>query len=209
MAFTIHSMDLKGKKIVNVEDGKILAEINDVLFDPNNNSIVALVTSKAGLFKRNTEIAQQKDIQLFGHDVVLAKHADILLNKADVSGADEWLQVSDQLRGISVLTSEGTRVGKLQDLIVDGGGKVKFLGVTDLNNGKMEEIPTSSLKSIGRDAIIVDPAYKTSFDKTPEQTHVFERSNVGIFTPQHKERDQQPTAETMDQKDLHHEEHGA
>ncbi len=205
MAHTLHSLSLKGKKIVNIENGKIIAEIDDVLFDPDANAIAALVTSKAGLFRRSTELVQQKDIQLFGHDVVLAKHADIVMNKNDVGDTDQWLQVSDQLRGIAVLTSEGTKIGSLTDLIVDEKGKVQFLAVTNPNNNKSEEIPNSSLKSIGKDAIIVDPNFMPQPEE-PEETHVFTQSNVGVFTPQHQEFENTPL-EPVDQKDLHEEEH--
>ncbi len=208
MAFTIHSLNLKGKKIVNIENGKIIGEVSDVLFDPTYNGVAALITTKAGLFKRNTEIVQQKDINLLGEDVVLANHAEIVMNKNDVPGADEWLEVSTQLRGISVLTTEGTRVGKLQDLVVDGKGKVQALAVTDINTNKMEEIPNGSMRSIGRDAIIIDPGYKTEPDQMPVEQHTYAKDNVGVFTPEHQEREQQPPTETMDQKGLHHEEHG-
>src|SRR5512135_2095374 len=91
MAHTLHSLDLKGKKIINLENGKVIATVNDVLFDPDNNVVAALLTAKAGLFNRVTEIVQRKDINLLGLDVVLANRADVLTDKNDVSGADQWL----------------------------------------------------------------------------------------------------------------------
>ncbi len=207
MTHTLHSLSLKGKKIVNIENGKIVAEIQDVLFNPDTNSIAALVTSKAGLFRRTTELVEQKDIQLFGHDVVLSKTDDIVKDKSAVTGADHWLQVSDQLNGISVITSEGTRVGKLTDLVVDEKGKVQSLFVSDINTNKTEEVPSSALQSIGKDAIIVDPNFRPEPElDEPAETPVYQQSNVGVFTPQHQDSEQIPP-EPMDQKDFHKEEH--
>jgi len=206
MAYTLHSLDLRGKKIINTENGKIVAAVNDVLFDPESNAIAALVTSKAGLFNRTTEIVQRKDIELLGQDVILADHADIVMDKNDVPVTDQWFSVSDRLQGISVLTTEGTRIGKLQDLVVDEKGNVTALAVSDMNGRNMQEIPNSALRNIGKDAIIVEPVGKEQPANMAEEPHTLPRNTVGVFNSDHPESDTQQ-AQPVDQANQHQEEH--
>ncbi len=206
MKYTLNSLDLRGKKIINTENGKIIAAVNDVLFDPEADAIAALVTSKAGLFNRTTEIVQRKDIVLLGEDVILADHADIVMDKNDISVTDQWLSVSDRLQGLSVVTTEGTRVGKLQDLVVDEKGNLTALAVTDMNGRKMQEIAYSALRNIGKDAIIIEPVAEEQPAEMAEQPQTTPSNTVGVFNTDQPESDTQQV-QPVDQTNQQQEEH--
>jgi uncharacterized protein YrrD len=155
------SLDLRGKKIVSVTNGEIIGEVVDVLVDPQERHIAALVTSKGNLFRRETQMLQREDISVIGKHVILSNRPDVVRNREDFTGNDQWVAVSDHLRGNDVVTNDGTRVGRLQDIIVNPHGGIIGYALSNIAvSGPIQEskqIPADSIMSFGKDVVIVDP----------------------------------------------------
>jgi uncharacterized protein YrrD len=172
------SLDLRGKKIVSVTNGEIIGEVVDVLVDPQERRIAALVTSRGNLFRRETQMLANEDIAVIGKHVILSNRPDVVRNSEDVAGRDHWVAVSDHLRGNDVVTSDGTRIGRLQDIIVDPHGEIVGYALSNITvEGPIadnKQIPANSIQSFGKDAVIVDPSVvhtqqqpvKTESDRT-------------------------------------------
>jgi uncharacterized protein YrrD len=155
------SLDLRGKKIVSVTNGEIIGEVVDVLVDPQERHIAALVTSKGNLFRRETQMLQLEDITVIGKHVILSTRPDVVRNREDFTGNDQWVAVSDHLRGNDVVTNDGTRIGRLQDIIVNPKGGIIGYALSNIAvSGPIQEskqIPADSVQSFGKDVVIVDP----------------------------------------------------
>jgi uncharacterized protein YrrD len=156
------SLDLRGKKIVSVTNGEIIGEVVDVLVDPQERHIAALVTSKGNLFRRETQMLSREDITVIGKHVILSSRPDVVRNQEDFGASDQWIAVSDHLRGNDVVTNDGTRIGRLQDIIVNPNGDIIGYALTNIAvSGPIQEnkqIPAASIMSFGKDVVIVDPA---------------------------------------------------
>jgi uncharacterized protein YrrD len=162
MDYNHMSLDLRGKKIISVTNGEIIGEVVDVLVDPEERYVAALVTSKGNLFRRETQMLSREDIQVIGKHVILSTRPDVVRNSEDFTTSEKWVAVSDHLRGNDVVTNDGTRVGRLQDIIVDANGMIVGYALSNVSvSGPISEtkqIPAASIMSFGKDVVIVDPA---------------------------------------------------
>jgi uncharacterized protein YrrD len=180
------SLDLRGKKIVSVTNGEIIGEVVDVLVDPEERYVAALITSKGNLFRRETQMLARDDISVIGKHVILSTQPDVVRNREDFNTADQWVAVSDHLRGNDVVTSDGTRVGRLQDIIIDPHGQIIAYALSNVAvSGPIadsKQIPAESIQSFGKDVVIVDPAVihtqKEAIRTEADRTDIFGRDRT-------------------------------
>jgi sporulation protein YlmC with PRC-barrel domain len=165
MPTTCLTQELQGKHIISVTDGSIIAKVLDVLVDPDALQVAAAVTAKGGgLLKREVEldVIPADDVQVWGRDVVLVKGPDVIVKDSQLSGSQAWLSVSGQVKGRDVVGDDGTRVGQLNDVVIDVDGQ--FVGY-DLAQPfvpggdpaqKMKQIPAEATSVLGQDVLILD-----------------------------------------------------
>jgi uncharacterized protein YrrD len=196
------SLDLRGKKIVSVTNGEIIGEVVDVLVDPEQRYVAALVTSKGNLFRRETQMLARDDITVIGKHVILSTRPDVVRNSEDFSTSEKWVAVSDHLRGNDVVTNDGTRVGRLQDIIIDAQGQIVGYSLSNVSvSGPIadtKQIPASSVMSFGKDVVIVDPAVI----HTREQPLRTESDRTDIFGRDRTEEgfDETPMTDDVDRE---------
>jgi uncharacterized protein YrrD len=58
-------------------------------------------------------------VQVWGHDVVLVDDSNVVCEMDGLPGNEGWLSVAEQIRGREVVSSEGTRIGTLDDVVLD------------------------------------------------------------------------------------------
>jgi sporulation protein YlmC with PRC-barrel domain len=117
----IKSRDLIGKLIVTITHGEIVGKVRDVLIDPNQFEIAALVLpSKA--FSREAMVIPRSVVHIFGKDVILVKSNEAMPRDDTLQGVASLIAVSGQMKGRQVATEKGVRVGLLNDVIVDEAG---------------------------------------------------------------------------------------
>jgi uncharacterized protein YrrD len=196
------SLDLRGKKIVSVTNGEIIGEVVDVLVDPEQRYVAALVTSKGNLFRRETQMLARDDITVIGKHVILSTRPDVVRNSEDFSTSEKWVAVSDHLRGNDVVTNDGTRVGRLQDIIIDAQGQIVGYALSNVSvSGPIadtKQIPATSVMSFGKDVVIVDPAVI----HTREQPLQTEADRTDIFGRDRTEEqlDETPMTDDVDRE---------
>jgi uncharacterized protein YrrD len=61
-------------------------------------------------------------VQVWGHDVVLVDDSNVVCKMDGLPGNEGWLSVAEQIRGREVVSSEGTRIGTLDDVVLDPKG---------------------------------------------------------------------------------------
>jgi uncharacterized protein YrrD len=198
MDYNHMSLDLRGKKIISVTNGEIIGEVVDILVDPEERYVAALVTSKGNLFRRETQMLSREDIQVIGRHVILSTRPDVVRNSEDFTTSEKWVAVSDHLRGNDVVTNDGTRIGRLQDIIVDPNGMIVGYALSNVAvSGPISEtkqIPAASIMSFGKDVVIVDPAVV----HTREEPLRTESDRTDIFGRERTEDYQTETDRTVD-----------
>jgi uncharacterized protein YrrD len=167
MPSTCLTQELQGKPVISVTDGSIIAKVLDVLVDPDALRVAAAVTAKGGgLMKRGREldVIPADEVQVWGQDVVLVKRPDVIVKNSELPGSEGWLSVSGQVKGRDVVGDDGTRVGQLNDVVIDVNGQ--FVGYDlaqpfvhgDDPTQKMKQIPAEATSVLGQDVLILDMA---------------------------------------------------
>ncbi len=86
MSHVYHGQDLIGKPIIDQTTGQIIADIADVLIDPNIAQVAALVTSKGNLFDRQIEAIPSHEVQVWGEDAILVGRTDVISKVEELAG---------------------------------------------------------------------------------------------------------------------------
>ncbi len=163
MSTTCLTQELQGKPVISVTDGSIIAKVLDVLVDPDALRVAAAITSKGSALKRQREIEviPADEVQVWGQDAVLVVRPDVIVKDSELPGRERWLSVSGQVKGHDVIGGDGTRIGQLNDVVIDVNGQ--FVGYDlaqpfvygDDPAQRMKQIPAEATSVLGQDVLIV------------------------------------------------------
>jgi uncharacterized protein YrrD len=154
------SQELIGKAIISMSDGRKIGSVADIVIDRETLQIAALVTSKGHLFNRRVEAIPASEIEIWGQDVVLVTGSEVIQPEEEFSGRHNWLYVADSIKGRFVVSVDGTRVGQVNDVVVDRQGRVVGYELNQVFiDGPISEsmrIPSSATHSLGKDVLVVN-----------------------------------------------------
>jgi sporulation protein YlmC with PRC-barrel domain len=158
--------EFRGKSIISTSDGQRIGKVEDILIDPGNLKIEGIVTSRGGFMRPDVRAIKATDVEVWGQDVVLVTHPDVIVRREDISGLENCLSVTEHIVGRDVITLDGQRIGELFDLLVDNKGNLTGYDVSkvrselaDLFGGNKRRdytLPVDSIHSFGKDVLIVD-----------------------------------------------------
>ena len=156
----IKIQELIGKPIVTLNRGEIIGKAKDVLIDPSTFEIAALVLPASSMFSKETMVVPRPVIHILGRDVILVKSNEATVRDDTLRGVASLLAVTKQMKGRQIATEKGTKVGILNDILVDDDGKIVGYDLSRVFiKGPIAEskrIPFRVTRSIGPDLIIVD-----------------------------------------------------
>jgi sporulation protein YlmC with PRC-barrel domain len=159
------SQAFNGKPVVSLADGQIVGRVVDVFVDPEELSVAAIITSKGRMLRRELEGFPSEEVELWGQDVVLVKHSDIIRRGEELPLQEEWLAVSDHLIGHDVVNGEGTRIGRVNDIVIDCVGEIVGYNLAEIFTDSPivvgGRIAVEFTHSLGQDVLIVDERHGT------------------------------------------------
>jgi sporulation protein YlmC with PRC-barrel domain len=169
----------KGKSIISINNGQTIGTVTDILIDPKALKIGAVVTSKGSLLSREIDAIPADEVQVWGKDVILVSRPDVICKKDEISGLEAWLSVSAQIKGREVFSLDGSRVGEINDLIVDMEGNLVSYDLEKIGaamadamiDSPMQEqkrLPIKVTHALGKDVLIVDLQKSSDVIITPE-----------------------------------------
>jgi sporulation protein YlmC with PRC-barrel domain len=150
-----------------VTNGQIIAKVEDVLLDPGTLRVAALVTTGGGLGNllksgRRTEAIPGDEVQVWGQDVVLVSGPDVIAKIEELPASDQWVSVSEQIKGRDVISADGTRVGQLNDVVIDLKGQLVGYDLARVfvegPPAQSKRIGVEATRTLGQDVLIVDMA---------------------------------------------------
>jgi len=152
-----------GNPIIGIASGKIIAKVEDLEIDPSTLSAAAAITSTGSLLNREIEAIPADQVEVWGEDAILVKQPDAVAKEEELHGRDGWLSVSDDIRGYEVVAEDGTRIGILGDVVLDGEGQVMGYEMAEVAiEGRVavaKWIDVKATQSLGPDVLIVKPEY--------------------------------------------------
>jgi uncharacterized protein YrrD len=139
-----------------MQQGKKIGEVCDLNIT-NSGIVKGLILKKNGIFKKSQTI-DIEDVSSFGWDGVMIDNDQVI--KALTNNPEYTLQHHQQLQGKVVMTTEGERLGLLEDVyFMEELGTIVGYEISDgffsdVTEGK-QVVKTSESPAIGEDAIIV------------------------------------------------------
>lgn len=117
--------DIIGNLVITVSDGHAIGKVKDVYLTINLQSVAGIYLGSKGLFSsRSSFLVKSEDVVTMGEDAVLVKHDEVIQEEKDNSEIEEtWLR-RDELQGRTVDSPGGTKIGKVDDVIINKEGQV-------------------------------------------------------------------------------------
>lgn len=117
------SKDLIDKPVVAMSDGRIIGTVKDIYLTPDLDALAGIHLGKEGFLRRKSLLIPAAAVAVFGIDVVLVQHSDVLSDDHQLKDAASWVRL-DKLQGREVDTPGGTKVGVIGDVALDEAGRV-------------------------------------------------------------------------------------
>lgn len=192
-----------GLPVFTVNDGKKIIRVEDVMYDPFQNRIEALLASKGGWFTESRVILFS-DLLGIGEDAALINSASMIKKVTEVSKNLEIIAKNDTyLTSTRIITEDGRELGRVSDIFFDTStGRVEEFEVSqgtfrNWKEGK-KKVKITDIVSIGKDATIVrvnkadllpdDKAIHNTDDKKQTDT----QQKIIVTAPPPKEYISQP-----------------
>lgn len=171
---TFLASELPGRKIYSAKEGIQLGVVKDLMIDLNLLEVAAIVTTKGDLVKRDLSFIPSGEVLLWGQDMILVTHVDVILAREEMPDCDKWVSASDDLNGQRIVTTSGEQLGEIKDLIIGEQGRIEGYVVGNADHlpealkifyGKHVYIPVIATHSLGEELLIINPANLTEISE--------------------------------------------
>ncbi len=153
----VRASDVTGLPVVTIDGGEDAAEIKDVIYDSRRHELVGFTLNKRGWFRGNLkQVLTAEHVAGIGRDAVMVESDTAL---TDLGDAPAPLVSSDgnDVMGNEVVSSDGTVLGKVVDVIIETGAAPAAVGYEVEASGQSVFVPTSAQLSVSGDNLVVPP----------------------------------------------------
>lgn len=141
--------DFIGKLIISIDDGRKVGTVKDLYLDSDVRQVVGVYLGPERFLSRKSLCIERNNVVVFGVDAVLVTRSDTIIDSGPACESALWRR-RDQLHGQQVATAGGTKVGTVDDIIVDE--EMSILGFS-LARVSVEG-PVAANRAVARDAVI-------------------------------------------------------
>lgn len=169
----IKANDVIGAKIYTVDTGKEVEDVDDVIYSPEENKVVALLAKSKGIFS-DAKVIFLTDAKGVGKDAVLIESESMMKNSSDIPQKISHIAEEDTyLTKTKVITEDGKDLGEVSDILFDTlTGQVKEFevsqGLRNLASGK-KKVNIQDIVTVGKDATIVKGYTEEKFEEQAEE----------------------------------------
>jgi uncharacterized protein YrrD len=149
--------ELIGLPVVTL-DGEDVAEVRDVVYEPNGGGLIGFTLNKRGFFSGRLRQALTIDgLRSIGPDAVVVDDDDTLVDRDEAPERVTAVPPDRDVIGASVITEDGTEIGHVSDVIVSLGAHAEAVGYQLSATGEDREIfiPLPEQISVSGDALLV------------------------------------------------------
>lgn len=115
--------DLIGIPLVNTQSGRVLGHVKDIYLDNSLQMIEGFYLGSSGLLRRKHHFVSRANVQTIGEDTILLLSNEVMETSQDPTEDHPWLR-RDDLQGRAVDTPGGTKIGAVDDTILQSSGAV-------------------------------------------------------------------------------------
>ena len=151
---------VRGLPVVTVPGGDDVAEIRDIVYQPEAGRVVGFTLNKRGrLSGRRREVLPAAGVRAIGRDAVMVAGDDALV---DPGAAPDELESADGDRdviGADVVTEGGVSLGRVKDVVLLVGGNGEVVGYQlERPSGEDGYIPLAAQLAVSGAALVVPSA---------------------------------------------------
>lgn len=114
----LRATELAGLPVVSIAEGEVLADVKDVLYNPDEGHLLGFTLNKRGFLRGPMKaVLPMSGVAGIGRDAVMVADADVCEEKGGLA-AEAHSSASRNVVGNDVLSDAGHRLGKVTDIIV-------------------------------------------------------------------------------------------
>jgi uncharacterized protein YrrD len=136
------------KPLISLNDGKKIGEIKDLYFDETLEKIAAVYLGAEGLINKKHFALDRAHVTVMGVDAWLVTSSELAVPAEMLPEADRLILYS-VVRGREISTEGGTKIGAVDDVLIDDDGDVVGFTLTKL----VVQGPLAERKTIARSVI--------------------------------------------------------
>jgi len=148
---------INGLPVVTVRGGEDVAEVRDVIYDPEAGRLIGLTLNKRGFLSgRSREVLPADAIHAIGRNAVMVLDESSLM-LPDAAPADVAHPATERnVLGNDVLTEGGVSLGKVKDLVLVVGSAGEVVGYhIEKPDGGVGYIPLPAQLAVSGSALVV------------------------------------------------------
>ena len=155
----VKGKDVIGLKVVTLDKGEKLENVNEIVYDPQDHYVKALIIDNGGWFS-DAKVILYPDIKSLGKDAIIVESDRVVKKASDVQQRIARIVKDDNfLTKNKIVTEDGTELGQVSDILFEPStGKVRELevsqGIKNLQSGK-KRVKVEDIVKIGTDVTIV------------------------------------------------------
>jgi uncharacterized protein YrrD len=119
----ITAKEQNGKPLISLTEGKDLGEIKGLYLDRDMTHVAAVFAGTEGIINRKSLAVARDDVQVIGVDAWLVSGSDVVKPLDEINDSVSFTLTND-LRGREIQTEGGTKLCTVDDVILDGQGRV-------------------------------------------------------------------------------------
>lgn len=149
--------DITGMTVVTTDEARDVGTVRDVLFDPKEMAVLALVVAPAGM-KDGRMFVEREFVRGFGRDAVTIQSESAMRAFATSGREREFADAGVRLDDARVMTERGDGVGKLRKVLVGDDCRIVALEAGGGMFGGKRRMSAGDIVSMGRGRLIVSQA---------------------------------------------------
>ncbi len=157
MKLLVTASQINGLPVVTVREGEDVAEVRDVIYNPEAGHLVGLTLNKRGFFSgRLKEVLPAEAIHAIGPDAVMILDHSALVAPEDAPDDVGHPATERNVIGDDVLTEGGRSLGVVRDLALLVGSAGEVVGYQiEKPGGGHAYIPLPAQLAVSGDALVV------------------------------------------------------
>lgn len=158
-----------GLPIISLAEGLRVGEIRDLVFDPANHAVAALVIREA-TWRHDAELVPIEKVRSFGRDAVTISDLSGLITARSRRELQQLFTSGVKLDGLLAMTEGGNYLGIIEEIMLGPHGEMLAYEIsvgfaTDINRGKCH-LPADESLTVGRDVATFPEAVEALLETT-------------------------------------------
>lgn len=167
----MRASEVGGLPVVTIEGGEDAAEIKDVVYDASQHHLIGFTLNKRGWFRGSLKgILDANNVTGIGADAVMIPNAHCITENDEAPTSLTTPGEVHDVIGIDVVSSSGSVIGKVVDVIIETGSAPQAVGYEVDTEDGTEYIPSSAQMGLSAENLIV-----------PAETEEFTRNDLVGF----------------------------